>query len=73
MMISDADFDELFFDDIDLKPAKNDVSSAAYALRKDEAVQPRHDPLQDAATLAMMSPFGAAVAMMSVFGAPPRS
>ncbi len=72
MMISDADFQELFFDDIDLDPAKKDVSGAAYALRKGDAVQRRHDPLHDAATLAMMSPFGAAVAMMSIFGAQPR-
>ncbi len=73
MMISDADFDELFFDKNDVKPAQKDVSSAAYALRKGDAVQPRHDPLQDAATLAMMSPFGAAVAMMSAFGARART
>ncbi|WP_113912790.1 hypothetical protein [Roseovarius dicentrarchi] len=70
MMISDADFEELFFEDSTLNPAK------AVALDpglEDDAPQPRHDPLQDAAKLAMMSPFGAMAAMMQVFGAQPQT
>ncbi len=72
MMISDADFDELFFDDDAAQLYKDGASATDRTLSNRDAGQPVPDPFQAAATLAMTSPFEAAMAMMSAFGAQPR-
>lgn len=73
MMISDADFDELFFGDSAPEAAIDGKSGAANALRRGDSAQMRSESLRDANALAMMDPFGAALAMMSVFGVPQRT
>ncbi len=73
MMISNADFEELFFEDDAAQSSGDDVHATAPTLGQRGTGQQMPDPLQ-AATLAMTAPFGAALAMMSAFGAqPPRN
>lgn len=73
MMISKADFEELFPDDDESRLPDDAVPGLARTFSNRDAAQPLHDPLQAANTLAMMSPFGAAMAMMSAFGTKART
>lgn len=73
MMISDADFDELFFEEDAAQLSRDGAPATGTLSDRDHRGQPEPDPFQAAATLAMTSPFEAALAMMSAFGAHPRT
>ena len=71
MMISDADFDELFPGLVDA--GQDDAASLERGGRYQESAPTATlGPLQTAATLAMMSPIGASLAMMAALAAAPR-
>ncbi len=73
MMISDADFEELFFEDENVRSSKDGAPETARPLGNSGAGQPMPEPFQAAATFAMTAPFGAALAIMSALGAHHRT